>query len=113
LTAWQAQVAGEAQNKWAGAPLTGMLKAILINFHDGSKPSVDVDNMSKPIFDAMETLIFDNDRQIRQAEIIHVEIGGAFAIKGVSKMIVDALQTGDQFVYVRIEDPVNPNPLPK
>ena len=113
LVAWQAEVAGEAQKNWVASPLTGLLKAIIINFHDGSKPSVDVDNMSKPILDAMQKLIFKNDRQLRQAEIIHVEIGGAFAIKGVSKMIVDALQARNQFVYVRIEDPVIPYPLPK
>jgi hypothetical protein len=113
LTAWRAQVAGEAQSKWLTAPLTNLLKAVIINFHNGSKPSVDVDNMSKPILDVMQNLIFDDDRQIRQAEIIHVEIGGAFAIKGVSKIIVDALQVGAQFVYVRIEDPLIPYPLPK
>src|SRR4051794_10330338 len=79
LTAWKAQVAGEAQNKWAAAPLNLLLKAVIINFHDGSNPSVDVDNMSKPILDVMQNLVFDNDRQIRQAEIIHVEVGGAFA----------------------------------
>ena len=113
LTAWKAEVAGTAQNKWGTAPLASILKAVIINFHDGGNPSVDVDNMSKPILDVMQNLIFENDRQIRQAEIVHVEIGGAFAIKGVSKLIVDALQAGVQFVYVRIEDPVIPYPLPK
>jgi hypothetical protein len=47
LTAWRATVAGEAQNNWAAAMLTGDLKAIIINFHSGNKPSVDVDNISK------------------------------------------------------------------
>jgi hypothetical protein len=112
LLAWRAQVKGAAQIKWVAAPLAALLKATIINFHDGRHPSVDVDNMSKPILNAMQNLIFDNDRQIRQAEIIHVEIGGAFVIKGVSKTIVDALQAGAQFVYVRIEDPVIPYPLP-
>jgi hypothetical protein len=32
---------------------------------------------------------------------------------GVSKTLVDAIQAGRQFVYVRIEDPVDPFPLPK
>ena len=34
LTAWQAVVAGEAQNKWVAAPLTDLLKAVIINFHE-------------------------------------------------------------------------------
>jgi Holliday junction resolvase RusA-like endonuclease len=113
LSAWRAQVAREAQTKWAAAPLTTLLKVVILNFHNGTNPSVDIDNMSKPILDVLQTLIFDNDRQVRQGEIIHLEIGGTFAIKGVSKIIVDALQAGAQFVYVRIEDPVIPYPLPK
>jgi hypothetical protein len=34
-------------------------------------------------------------------------------IVGTSKLIVDALHAGDEFVYVRIEDAVEPYPLPK
>jgi Holliday junction resolvase RusA-like endonuclease len=113
LTTWRATVAGEAQNKWANPILTGRLKAIIINFCAGNEPSVDVDNMSKPILDVMQKMVYDNDRQIRQAEITHVQIGAPYAIVGVSKIIVNALQAGTQFVYVRIEDPADPFPLPK
>jgi Holliday junction resolvase RusA-like endonuclease len=113
LTGWRATVAGEVQNRHANPLLTGPLKAIIINFHEGSKPSVDVDNMSKPILDVMQSIVYSDDRQIRQAQITHLEINAAFSIVGVSKMIVDALQAGSEFVYVRIEDPVDPFPLPK
>jgi len=91
--------------------LTGHLKAIIINFYAGNKPSVDVDNMSKPILDEMEKIVYHDDRQIIQAGITHLRIGAAFSIAGVSKVLVTALQAGSQFVYVRIEDPVDPFPL--
>ena len=113
LSNWRASVAGEAQNQWAKPLLAGDLKAIIINFHAGDKPSVDVDNMSKPIFDVMQDVIYRDDRQITQAEITHVKIAAAFSIAGASKMLVSAIQTGEQFVYVRLEEPVNPFPLPK
>lgn len=112
LNAWRATVAGEAQSQWAGPLLSGHLKAVIINFHSGDKPSVDVDNMSKPILDVLQNIVYGDDRQIRQAQITHLEIGAAFRIVGVSKMILDALQSGNQFVYVRAEDPVDPYPLP-
>jgi|GEM_PF-1040529 len=112
LTAWKAGLAGAVTANWANAKLTAPLKATIINFHGGATPSVDVDNMSKPIFDEMQKLVYDNDRQIRQAQIIHVEVGAPFSIAGVSKIIVNALQAGNQFVYVRVEDPVTPYPLP-
>ena len=114
LTAWRTTVEGEAKRRWgARAVLTGNLKAILINFHVGDKPSVDVDNMSKPILDVLQQIVYDDDRQIRQAEIAHVRIDAPFVIVGASKILVAALQAGSQFVYVRIEDPVDPFPLPK
>jgi len=113
LTAWRATIAGAAGGLWANPLLTGHLKAIIINFYVGNKPSVDVDNMSKPILDVMQKIVYKNDRQISQAEITHVKIGSAFSIVGVSKILVTAIQAGSQFVYVRLEDPVDPYPLPK
>jgi len=113
LKAWRATIEGEARLQWANPLLMGDLKGIVINFYAGNKPSVDVDNMSKPIFDGMQKIIYDDDRQIVQAEIIHLKIGAAFSIVGVSTALVTALQAGSQFVYVRIEGPVDPFPLPK
>ncbi len=113
LNSWRAKVAGEAHNQWAKRLLTGDLKAIIINFYPGTKPSVDVDNMSKPILDVMQGVVYSDDRQITQAEISHVKIEAPFSIPGVSELLVSTLQTGKQFVYVRIEDTVDPFPLPK
>jgi Holliday junction resolvase RusA-like endonuclease len=113
LQSWRAAVATEAQNQWNKPVLTRKLKAVIINFHLGDKPSLDVDNMSKPILDVMENIVYGNDRQIRQVEITHVRIDAPFVFVGASKIVVSAVQTGNQFVYVRIEDPVDPFPLPK
>lgn len=43
---------------WANPILPGKLKAILINFYAGNRPSVDVDNMSKPILDVLENIVY-------------------------------------------------------
>jgi len=113
LAGWRAIIAGAATALWAKQPLTGPVKAIIINFYKGNKPSVDVDNMSKPILDEMQQIVYADDRQIIQAEISHVKIDAAVIIAGVSKVLVTALQEGAQFVYMRIEDPADPFLLPK
>ena len=113
LQNWRTAVAAEALKHWSAATLAGKLKAIIINFHTGDKPSVDVDNMSKPILDAMQNIVYEDDRQIRQAEITHLRIDASLVFVGAPKVLVAAVQAGDQFVYVRIEDPVDPFPLPK
>ena len=113
LTTWRATVRGAATLMWPNPPLPKVLKAVIINFYEGNKPSVDVDNMSKPILDVMQKLVYDSDRQIIQAEISHVKIDAPFSIVGVRPIIVKSLQAGSQFVYVKIEDPMDPFPLPK
>src|SRR4051794_24656708 len=89
LATWRAVIAGAVTPLWTKPLLTGNLKAIIINFHAGNKPSVDVDNMSKPILDEMQEIVYKNDRQIRQAEINHVKIEGAYSVMGVSKILVN------------------------
>lgn len=113
LAAWRGKIHSEAANGWKSAPLTGKLKAVIVNFHDGDKPSLDIDNMSKPILDVMQKLVYADDRQIRQAEIVHLRIDAPMVFVGASKILVAAVQVGKQFVYVRIEDVADPFPLPK
>jgi crossover junction endodeoxyribonuclease RusA len=113
LTLWRATIVGTANLNWPHAPLVGELRAVILNFYAASRPSVDVDNMSKPILDAMQNIVYDDDRQIVQAEFAHLKIGAAFPIAGVRPIIVNAIQAGIPFVFVRIEDAINPYPLPK
>ena len=61
----------------------------------------------------MQNIVYGDDRQIVQAEITHLKIGAAFSIMGVRPIIVNSIQSGNPFVYVRIEDAVDPFPLPK
>jgi Holliday junction resolvase RusA-like endonuclease len=113
LSNWKGRIIAEATNGWTASPLEGKLKATIINFHDGDKPSLDTDNMSKPIFDSMNKLVYDDDRQIRQAHLVHQRIDAPMVFVGASAVLVGAVQAGKQFVYVRIENALDPFPLPK
>ena len=113
LLAWRAAVEAEARRNWNTVPLTGNLKVVIINFHTGDKPSLDLDNMSKPILDVMQAIVYDDDRQIRQAEFTHAELNGLYKVAGASEKILTAMPLNQPFVYIRIEDPVIPFPLPK
>ena len=64
LKKWQAEIRAEAAKTWTTARLTGKLKFLLINFHEGDKPPLDDDNMVKPIRDSLNKFVYDDDRQI-------------------------------------------------
>jgi crossover junction endodeoxyribonuclease RusA len=104
LRDWQAKVRAEAANVWTTAPLAGKLKFLLINFHEGNTPTLDDDNMVKPIRDALNRFVYDDDRQIRYSETIQVPIDAPIGVRGASAMLMAALSKGDVFLYVRIED---------
>jgi Holliday junction resolvase RusA-like endonuclease len=112
LKAWKAKIINEASNGWKKPCLSDRLKVTIINFHSGNKPSLDVDNLSKPILDSMNKLVYDDDRQVRQAHYVHMRIDAPMIVAKASSILVSAVQAGNEFVYVRIEDPVDPFPLP-
>lgn len=111
LHSWKAAVSNAVRVAWSSPKLTVNLQATIVNFHAGPEPSVDLDNMSKPIFDEMQRDVYVDDRQIRQARLAHFEIGGP-VVATASVLIANALRAGDPFVYVRVEDPDSPYPLP-
>jgi hypothetical protein len=104
LKAWQNVVRTEAAKGWTSPPLTGKLKLLVINFHEGDEPRLDDDNMVKPIRDALNKLVFNDDRQIRYSETIQVCIDAPVKIRRGSKMLLDSYGNGAEFLYVRVED---------
>jgi hypothetical protein len=105
LNAWKVIIRGEASKVWAGkSPLLGKLKCIIDNFHEGEHPSLDDDNMVKPIRDAMNGLVYGDDSQIRYSETIHISIDAPIKIRRASVVLLAAYSKGDEFLYVRIDD---------
>jgi len=104
LKKWQATVKAEAAKAWKNPPLKGKLKFLLINFHEGDKPTLDDDNMVKPIRDALNKLVYDDDRQIRYSETLHVPIDDPIKIRGAAAILLAAFSKAAEFLYVRIED---------
>ena len=60
--------------------------------------------MVKPIRDALNKVVYQDDRQITYSETIQVCIDDPIKVRRGSKVALDAYGKGDQFVYVRIED---------
>jgi hypothetical protein len=113
LRAWKTTVKREAAKTWTSPILMGKLRFLLINFHEGDKPPMDDDNMVKPIRDALNKFVYDDDRQIRYSETIQICIDDPVKIRRGSRILLEAYSNGEEFLYVRIEDAPSVIQLPQ
>lgn len=105
LKAWQATVRIAAQVYWPedALPFTESLKFSITYFHDGTATRIDNDNLVKPLQDALNGLIYVDDRQITDTQIRKTDINGKFQVRGISPVLADGFCRGNEFLYVRIE----------
>jgi crossover junction endodeoxyribonuclease RusA len=113
LKAWMSLVRASATAVWGvKTALTGKLKCTIINFHEGSDPPLDDDNMVKPIRDAMNGLVYLDDRQITYSETVQLSIDAPVRVRHSSLVLLLGYNIGAPFVYVRIDDAPEKPPTP-
>ena len=102
LQAWKAKVRREAEAVWKhGDPVTQEEVCVRIAyFYENEAP--DVDNIIKPIQDALVGLVYEDDAQVADTSSRKSKIDGAFRIKGVSPEVAVKLATGREFLRVQV-----------
>lgn len=66
------------------------------------KRTLDRDNFAKPIQDALQGIVYRNDKQVMRLEIDWRDIDGLFKVGHMSEVAGAALIAGHTFVWVRI-----------
>jgi hypothetical protein len=110
--AWKTTVRAAAQLAWPAGelPLTGKVQ-IRITFYHDSTP-LDVDNMIKPIQDALCGLVYIDDNQVSDTHGHLRDLNGAYRVRGMTAAQSGGFVSGGPFVHVRIEEPADPQELP-
>ena len=105
LRAWQQAVRTAAQRRWPAttAPIVVRLSIAVTYYHDGVAVRIDNDNLVKPIQDALNGLIYEDDRQITDTRIRKTSLDGSFRVRGMSPVLAEGFCRGNEFVYVRVE----------
>ena len=85
---------------WA---LTDPLVVTIYYFPEGEMPG-DIDNIVKPILDAMCKFIYVDDQQVERVVVQKFEPDRVFAFSDPSPILVDAIAESGATVYVRISD---------
>ena len=93
--------------------MNGLLKCTIMYFFEGSDAPLDDDNMVKPIRDALNRLVYNDDEQSRHSHTVQVSINEAFRVRGAPRILLNAFSVGVEFVYVRIEDAPAETSLPR
>lgn len=102
LRDWKARVSAAALARWpTDRPLfTQALDAEISEF--SRFPRRDRDNLAKPILDAMQGVVFANDRQLRRILVEWCDIEGPYRIRHMSPVVAAAFVRGDEFVWIRL-----------
>ena len=97
-----ASIAGVAPG---AIPVRIPVAVVITYYYDGVSP--DVDNIVKPMLDALKGVVYEDDAQVIEAKSRKRSIDGSWRIRGVSSVLLQAFATGDDFVHVKvIEGPV-------
>jgi Holliday junction resolvase RusA-like endonuclease len=89
-------------------PLDEAVHIEVVYFYAGTRALIDVDNMLKPILDALQRLIYTNDSRVINAEIRVIgryQPSAPVRLRSVTQALVAALGSSGPFVFLTISAP--------
>jgi crossover junction endodeoxyribonuclease RusA len=101
---WKAFVNEEARRQWTGRhqPADAPVSITLLCFYD--EVALDVDNILKPIQDALIGIVFRDDSLVTDAIVRRRQLGGKFDLTDAPLVLIQGFHQGGEFVYVRVSD---------
>ena len=100
LKAWKVTVRQEAEKYWASRqpPATGLVRLKITYFYD--LIAIDVDNIVKPIQDALIGLLYVDDVQITDVLVRKRDLSGNFKIENITPTLAEGFARGNEFLHV-------------
>jgi crossover junction endodeoxyribonuclease RusA len=108
LRLWQETVRAAAEAAWPEeqAPTTQPCLLVVVYFFGPLPAYLDNDNLIKPIQDALNGLVYRDDRQVTDTAIRRTSIDVQFRFRSGSHsaLLMQTIRSATEFVYVRVED---------
>jgi crossover junction endodeoxyribonuclease RusA len=101
LQAWKLRVREACAEVWTDQPPIGEQVIIRVT-HYCEKVLGDVDNLIKPIQDALQGVVYWNDRQVSDTIGNRRRINGSFVVRYMSMPLAAAFSDGRPFVHIRV-----------
>ena len=100
LHAWKQQVAETCVKVWNQAPLSGNLRLRVVYY--GESRRLDWDNLVKPIQDALQSILYHNDRQIIEGSGRWEDINARRSVRYIPAPLAMAFSDGRPFVHIAV-----------
>lgn len=101
LRAWQQEVQSVVGQAWdAQPPLDGDVMVIITYYYKGG--ALDVDNMPKPILDALNGLVYGDDSQITDLVCRKRDRNRDLQFQDPSSVLVETLGRSEQFLHITV-----------
>ena len=96
----------------AGArPYQGPVRLLITVYYDSEPPTIDLDNISTPIQNALSGVAYLDDRQVVHSDCARVPIDHPCCFRFVSPVLAHAFSVGHEFVHVKVDHPRDPQEL--
>jgi crossover junction endodeoxyribonuclease RusA len=104
LRAWKLAVRQEAERYWTleQKPATGLVMLQVTYFYDSVL--IDVDNIVKPIQDAIIGLVYVDDSQVTDVLVRKRDLSSNLIAKNMTPVLVEGFLRGNDFLHILVVD---------
>ena len=110
--AWKEELRRVAEQFWPPAelPVTEPVMLIITYFFEAA--GMDVDNIPKPIADALKGLVYVDDSQVNDVLCRRRDLSAGIRVMNPSPVLAEGLTRGGEFLYVVVDAAPDQNMLP-
>ena len=102
LAAWKRQIRTAATTSWPAGQLTYTADVELRVTHYAEGRIADMDNLLRPIQDALQGIVYVNDRVVKDVAGNWRDIDGRFRLRYIARSLAEAFSDGREFLHIRI-----------
>ncbi|MFN6564334.1 MAG: RusA family crossover junction endodeoxyribonuclease [Nostoc sp. ChiSLP01] len=107
LQDWKKTVRQEAEKYWSSEQktATGLVMLQITYFYDSVE--IDIDNIVKPIQDAIKGLAYVDDNQVSALVVRKRNLSGNFRIENMTPTLAEGFADGNKFLHIVVIDAPN------
>ncbi len=100
---WTQEVQNVAKSRWdTEPPVVGEVMVTITYLYRGT--SMDVDNLPKPILDALKGLVYSDDGQVSDLLCRKRDLNGDLRIHNPSSVLLETLRNSEQFLHITVNN---------